>query len=129
MCFLIKSADLGKQRVSIKKKMSTNLILGFNHNDIFNICSVFRTFFLPRPTCSGTSSGKGSSNHHQVRSDHMVCRPHPAASSLEAEGCSRCRWGLWVQASVEQVDQQVDPEPIEELQGEQRGKGSSEYTS
>ena len=27
--------------------------------------------------------------------------------SLEAERCSR--WGLWVQASVEQVDQQVDP--------------------
>jgi len=62
---------------------------------------------LPSATCtfSGTGTGKGSSNQHRV-GQLGVC-PHPAASALEAERCSR--WGLWVQASVEQVDQQVDP--------------------
>jgi len=79
--------------------MSTNLILCFNHNDIFNICSVFRTFFLPISTCSGTSSGKGSSN--QIR---LVCRPIDQASLVEAGSCSR-----WVQQVVQQEDQQVDP--------------------
>jgi len=81
--------------------MSTNHLFCFNHNDISRI--FFRTFFLPISTCSGTSSGKGSSKHHQVRRDRLV---------LKAERCSR-----WVQAWVEQVDQhevqqvdhQVDP--------------------
>ena len=45
--------------------MSTNLLLCFNYNDISRI--FFRTFFLPISTCSGTSSGKGSSN--QIRLD------------------------------------------------------------
>merc|ERR1711962_1134347 len=86
-------------------------------------CSVFRTLILPSATCSasGTGTGKGSSNQHRV--GQLDGCPLDPASLLEAERCSL--WGLWGQASVEQVD----PEPTWELQGEQRRKGSSECTS